>query len=66
MEIKKHSIIVTKDGEYYLTNMMTLFNPFNLNPTTIYVIDVNGEEKRVFDKDIISVKNNHLENIEEP
>ena len=66
MEIKKDSIIVTKDGEYYLTNMMTLYNPFNLQPKACFVVDDNGKDKFVREKDIISVKNNHLENIEEP
>ena len=66
MEIKKDSIIVTKDGEYYLTNMMTLYNPFNLQPKACFVVDDNGKDKFVREKDIISVKNNHIENMVEP
>lgn len=65
MEFKKGSIVVTKDGEYTLKRMMTLYNPFNLQPRTSFVIVDNGEEKFVSEKDVISVKNNHLEN-EEP
>ena len=30
MEFKEGSIVVTKDGEYRLKGMMTLYNPFNL------------------------------------
>jgi hypothetical protein len=66
MEFKEGSIVVTKDGEYRLKRMMNLFNPFNLRPVTSFIVDDNGEEKRVFEKDIISVKNNQIENIEEP
>ena len=65
MEFKKGSIVVTKDGEYTLNRMMTFYNPFNLQPRTSFVVDDNGEEKFVSEKDVISVKNNHLEN-EEP
>ena len=65
MEFKKGSIVVTKNGEYTLKRMMTLYNPFNLQPRTSFVVDDNGEEKFVSEKDIISVKNNQLENVEE-
>ena len=65
MEFKKGSIVVSKDGEYTLNRMMTFYNPFNLQPRTSFVVDDNGEEKFVSEKDVISVKNNHLEN-EEP
>ena len=66
MEFKKGSIVITKDGEYTLKRMMTLYNPFNLQSRTSFVVDDNGEEKFVSEKDVISVKNNHLENVEEP
>jgi hypothetical protein len=66
MEFKEGSIVVTKDGEYILKGMMTLYNPFNLRPVTSFILDDNGEEKRVTEKDVISVKNNQIENIEEP
>ena len=65
MEFKEGSIVVTKDGEYVLKRMMTLYNPFNLQPRISFVVDDNGEEKFVSEKDVISVKNNQLEN-EEP
>ena len=65
MGFKEGSIVVTKNGEYTLKRMMTLYNPFNLQPRTSFVVDDNGEEKFVSEKDIISVKNNQLEN-EEP
>ena len=66
MEFKEGSIVVTKDGEYILKGMMTLYNPFNLRPVTSFILDDNGEEKRATEKDVISVKNNQIENIEEP
>lgn len=66
MEFKKGTIVVTKDGKYILKNMMTLYNPFSLNPLTVFVVDDKGEEKRISDKDVIRVKNNETENIEEP
>ena len=65
MEVKEGSIVVTKNGEYTLKKMMTLYNPFNLQPRTSFVVDDNGDDKFVSEKDIISVKNNQLEN-EEP
>jgi hypothetical protein len=66
MEFKEGSIVVTKDGEYILKGMMTLYNPFNLAPVTSFILDINGEEKRITEKDVISIKNNQIENIEEP
>ena len=66
MEIKIGSIIITKSGEYTLKRMMTLYNPFNLEPKTSFVVDDNGEEKFVREQDIIKVKNNHIEYVEEP
>ena len=66
MEIKKGSIIVTKNGEYVLKRMMSLYNPFNLQEKTSFVVDDNGEEKFIREEDIITVKNNHIKNIEEP
>ena len=66
MEIKEGSIIITKNGEYVLKRMMSLYNPFNLQEKTSFVVDDNGEEKFVREEDIITVKNNHIKNIEEP
>ena len=66
MEYRKGSIIVTKNGEYVLKRMMSLYNPFNLQEKTSFVVDDNGEEKFVREEDIITVKNNHIKNIEEP
>lgn len=58
MEFKEGTIIVTKDGEYLLKKMMTMYNPFTLTPVTIFIIDNNGKERSVTEKDVISVKNN--------
>ena len=66
MEIKKDSIIVTKDGEYVIKKMMTLYNAVSLKPVTIFIVDDNGNERSVEENQVISVKNNHVENIEEP
>ena len=66
MEIKEGSIIITKNGEYVLKRMMSLYNPFNLQEKTSFVVDDNGEEKFVREEDIITVKNNHIEYLEEP
>lgn len=65
MEFKEGSIIVTKDGEYPLKKMMTMYNPFTLTPVTIFIIDNNGKERSMTEKDVISVKNND-ENMLEP
>lgn len=66
MEFKKGSIVVTKDGEYVLKSMMTVYNPFNLQPVCMFIVDVDGVERAVNEKDVINVRNNHIENIEEP
>ena len=66
MEFKEGCILITKEGEFTLKKMVTIYNPFSLTPSTLFIVDDNGEEKRILDKDIISIKNNHLENIEEP
>lgn len=66
MEFKKGSIIVTKDGEYILKNLMTVYNPFNLQPVTMFIVDDNGVERSVSEDKVLGVKNNQIENIEEP
>jgi len=66
MEIKEGSIIITRDGEYVLKRMMPLYNPFNLQEKTSFVVDDNGKEIFIREEDIITVKNNHIKNIEEP
>ena len=58
MEFKEGNIIVTKDGEYPLKKMMTLYNAITLTPVTIFIVDNNGEERSITEKDVISVKNN--------
>lgn len=64
MEFKEGNIIVTKDGEYPLKKIMTMYNPFTLTPVTIFIIDNNGKERSVTEKDVISVKNNDKNMIE--
>lgn len=64
MEFKEGNIIVTKDGEYPLKKMMTMYNPFTLTPVTIFIIDNNGKERSVTEKDVISVKNNDKNMVE--
>lgn len=65
MEFKEGNIIVTKDGEYPLKKMMTLYNAITLTPVTIFIVDNNGKERSITEKDVISVKNND-ENMLEP
>ena len=66
MESKKGSIIVTRDGEFILKVVNTLYNPFNLKPVSVFIVDDNGTERSVTEDKVIAVRNNHLENIEEP
>jgi hypothetical protein len=66
MEFKKGSIVVTKDGEYVLKDVKTLYNPFNLKPISVFIVDDNGLERSVTENKVITVRNNHLENVEEP
>jgi hypothetical protein len=66
MEFKKGSIVVTRDGEFVLKEVNTLYNPFNLKPVSVFIVDDNGTEKSVTEDKVITVRNNHLENIEEP
>lgn len=66
MEFKKGSIVVTKDGEYVIKKMMTLYNAVSLKPVTIFIVDDNGNERSLEENQVISVKNNHVENVEEP
>lgn len=66
MEFKKGSIVATKDGEYVIKKMMTLYNAVSLKPVTIFIVDDNGNERSLEENQVISVKNNHVENVEEP
>lgn len=66
MEFKKGSVVVTHDGEYVLKNMMTLYNAISLKPITVFIVDDNGLDRSITEDKVITIKNNHLENIEEP
>ena len=66
MEFKQGSVVVTKDGEYTIKKIMTLYNPFNLAPMLSIVIDDNGIERYISEKEVIKIKNNHIDNTEEP
>ena len=66
MEIKKGSIITTKDGDYVVKDMMKLVNPFTFKPANMYLVDVDWVERAVNGDEIITVKNNHIENMVEP
>lgn len=66
MEFKNGGIVVTKDGEYVIKKMMTMYNPFNLKPVTVFIIDDNGNERSITEENVITVKNNQTDNIEEP
>jgi len=66
MEFKKGSIVVTKYGEYVLKDVKTFYNPFNLKPINVFIVDDNGLERSVTENKVITVRNNHLENVEEP
>jgi len=50
---------------YILKNVMTLYNPFNLKPVSVFIVDNNGAERSITEDKVITVKNNHLKNIEE-
>ena len=66
MEFKKGSIVVTKDGEYILKEVHKMVNPFSLEYVLVFMVDIDGNERAIQEKDVIKVKNNHLDNIEEP
>lgn len=66
MEFKKGSVIVTKDGEYSLIEIKDMVNPFTLEHTNLFLVNVNGKERAISEKDVILVKNNQIENLEEP
>ena len=66
MEFKKGSIVVTKDGEYILKEMHKVVNPFSLETVLVFMVDNNGMERTIQEKDVISVKNNQIDNLEEP
>lgn len=66
MEIKKGSIITTKNGDYVVKDMMQVSNPFTFELVNMFLVDDKVGELAINEKDIIKVKNNHIENIEEP
>ena len=66
MEFKKGSIVVTREGEYILKKALTLVNPFTLAPAIVFLVDVDGKERSIDEKDVITVKNNQIDIIEEP
>ncbi len=65
MEFKEGSLVYTKDGVFPLKKIMTLYNAFTLQPVTLFLIDNNGVERSIEEKDVIKVENNHTD-IEEP
>lgn len=66
MEIKKNSIIVTKEGEYVLKDWETFTNPFTFEKRTVYMVNNGDKDKIINESEIVSVKNAHQDMEEEP
>ena len=54
-KVKAGDIVKTNQGEFTVTNVMKLLNPFTLMEEIGIMIDCNGVERKIVNEDIIEV-----------
>lgn len=54
-KVKAGDIVKTNQGEFTVTNVMKLLNPFTLMEEIGILIDCNGVERKIVNEDIIKV-----------
>ena len=55
IKVKAGDIVKTNQGEFTVTNVMKLLNPFTLMEEIGIMIDCNGVERKIVNEDIIEV-----------
>lgn len=60
IKVKAGDIVKTNQGEFTVTNVMKLLNPFTLMEEIGIMIDWNGVEKKIVNEDIIEVVNKDI------
>lgn len=56
MEIKSGSIIKTKNGDFVFKKTIITYNPLSLKALTMFIVDDNGKEKIISEKDVKSIE----------
>lgn len=59
-KVKAGDIVKTNQGEFTVTNVMKLLNPFTLMEEIGIMIDWNGVERKIVNEDIIEVVNEDI------
>ena len=59
-KVKAGDIVKTNQGEFTVTNVMKLLNPFTLMEEIGIMIDWNGVERKIVNEDIIEVVNKDI------
>lgn len=59
-KVKVGDIVKTNQGEFTVTNVMKLLNPFTLMEEIGIMIDWNGVERKIVNEDIIEVVNKDI------
>ena len=60
IKVKAGDIVKTNQGEFTVTNVMKLLNPFTLMEEIGIMIDWNGVERKIVNEDIIEVVNKDI------
>ena len=55
IKVKAGDIVKTNQGEFTVTNVIKLLNPFTLMEEIGIMIDWNGVERKIVNEDIIEV-----------
>lgn len=59
-KVKAGDVVKTNQGEFTVTNVMMLLNPFTLMEEIGIMIDCNGMERKIVNEDIIEVVNEDI------
>ena len=65
MNIKKNTVVSTKEGEFQIKKMKIAYSPITLNQVIVFVVDDNGKERTISEKDVIELKESFQEEKEE-
>ena len=60
IKVKAGDIVKTNQGEFTVTNVIKLLNPFTLMEEIGIMIDWNGVERKIVNEDIIEVVNKDI------
>ena len=55
-DIKEGDVITLPQGDFKVVNVNTVFNPYSFYEERVIIVDMDGEQKKVKNSDIMGIK----------